>query len=247
MSGLFSRLVGNGSGDAKINYEKAKTLASADSPKARRELAARDDAQPEILYFLAEDIDVDVRRAVAANKGTPPHAGLILAGDKDVEVRCNLAQQISRLAPQLDDEARERVGTVVNQVLEKLARDQMTRVRRILAEELKETANVPASLIRHLAQDAEAEVAAPVLEFSPLLDDETLLEIIRETPASDALCAISRRRELDVSLSDAVVASNDKSAIAELLSNKGAQIREETLDRLIDRSELAVQRMFQRV
>ena len=235
MSGLPSRRTG-GAG-SRLHYDEAKRLAAARSADARRALAARADAQPEILYFLADDVEADVRRAVAANLSTPPHAGLILARDDDVEVRCNLARQIGRLAPQLDEKARARVGAVVNELLEVLARDQMSRVRRLLAEQLKATENIPAEVIQRLARDSETEVAAPVLEFSPLLDDEFLVDIIRNAPTAGALAAIARRRDLAMPVSDAVVDTSDERAIAELLSNRSAQIREETLDRLVDRSE----------
>lgn len=236
MSGLLSRLVGRDSAGA-LDYEKAKKLAGAKSPRARRDLAGRADAQPEILYFLADDSDVGVRRAVAANAATPPHAGLLLAADGDVEVRCNLAHRIGRLAPQLDEAERHRIGAVVGDVLDRLARDQLPRVRRIIAEELKEAANVPPALIQRLARDADSGVASPLLEFSPLLDDDVLLEILREAPAPEALAAISRRPTVNAPVSDAVVASGDERAIAALLSNPSAQIREETLDGLVDRAE----------
>lgn len=237
MSGLFARMAGRDSSGATFDYEKAKEIASAQSPEARRELAARDDVQPEILYFLADDVDVDVRRSVAANRSTPPHAGAILAVDDDIEVRCNLAHQIGRLAPELDDAARDRVGAIVNDVLDTLARDQMVRVRAALSETLKETTNVPVEVIRRLASDAETEVAGPVLEYSPVLDDDFLQEIIRSSPASDILSSISRRHSLDATVSDAVVETQDEQAIAALLSNSSAQIREETLDQLVERAE----------
>jgi uncharacterized protein (DUF2336 family) len=224
-----------------LDYDKAKNLAKAKSAADRSALAARPDAQPEILYFLAEDADVEVRRKVAANSVTPPHAGIILARDDDDDVRCNVARQIGRLAPGLDRETRDRIGALVNEVLETLARDQVTRVRRILADELKDAENVPATVIRRLANDTDAAVAAPVLEFSPILDDELLMEIIQGSPETAALSAISRRESLDASVSDAVVETQDKQAITALLSNKSAQIREETLDQLVGQAEFVPQ------
>ena len=71
MSGLLARLTGRRKESTPPDYEEAKHLASDQSPKARRSLAARGDVQPEILYFLADDPDVDVRRAVAGNDATP--------------------------------------------------------------------------------------------------------------------------------------------------------------------------------
>lgn len=234
MSGLGDRLTGRGS---DLDYDEAKKLAKAESTADRCALAARPDAQPEILYFLAEDSDVEVRRTVAANQATPPHAGIILAGDDDDDVRCNVAQQIARLAPGLDKDTRDRIGAVVNEVLETLAQDQVARVRRMLSEELKDADNVPATVIRRLANDDDAAVSGPVLEFSPILDDEFLMEIIQGSPETAALSAISRRASLDASVSDAVVATQDEQAIAALLSNNSAQIREETLDQLVDQAE----------
>lgn len=237
MSGLLSRFLGRGkTGQAKIDYDRAKELAANESSSERRALAARQDVEPEILYFLAGDEDVDVRRAIASNRSAPVHVGSILANDDDDDVRCNLAQRIGKLAPQLDGTARERVGDIVNEVLEVLARDQLPRVRQLLAEELKGSDAVPVSVVERLARDDEIVVAAPVLEFSPLLDDETLLDIIQGAPASEALAAISNRNGLADSVSEAVVETDDEQAVAALLSNQSAQIREETLDALVDRA-----------
>jgi uncharacterized protein (DUF2336 family) len=137
----------------------------------------------------------------------------------------------------LDADARNRIGAVVNQILETLAQDQVSRVRGMLAEELKDAQNVPETVIRRLATDTDASVSGLVLEFSPILSDELLMEIIEGSPESAALSAIARRQILDQTVSDAVVATQDQPAITELLSNKSAQIREETLDQLVAQAE----------
>jgi len=48
---------------------------------------------------------------------------------------------------------------------------------------------------------------------------------------------ISRRNGLGSGVSDAIVARDDETAIAALLGNKSAQIREETLDLLVERAD----------
>jgi len=232
MSGVEDRRAAG----AMVNYDEAKRLAADPSPERRAALAARDDIQPEILYFLANDAEASVRGAAAANEATPVHAGLVLALDPDDGVRCSLAERIGRLAPNLDSAARERVGAIVNDVLETLARDQIGRVRRILAEAVKASGTVPRSVVERLANDEDAEIAAPLLEFSPLLDDAFLIGIIQESPESTALSAISRRSGLGAPVADAIVDADDAPAITALLSNQSAQIREETLDRLVDRA-----------
>jgi uncharacterized protein (DUF2336 family) len=224
----------------EAEYETAKQQARDRDPAVRRTLARRKDLRPELLYYLAEDPDVDVRRAVATNAGAPVQADLLLARDKDDQVRAALAAKIVQVAPALDDTQRAAARKLTVEALTVLAQDQLTRVRRVLAEALKDVAHAPPEVVRRLANDREIEVAGPVLQFSPLLTDADLLAIIEGNPAGGALGAISRRQGVRAPVADAVVAAADRAgdsgAITALLANDSAQIREETLDRLIDRA-----------
>lgn len=232
MTSLIRRLLGHP--EDAMSYEEARELARHENPDVRRELAARPDIVPEILYYLAEDPDPRVRRAIIANAATPPLAHLLLAHDDDEDVRCDLAAKVARLAPQLSEHDQGRVRAAIVDALGDLARDQIPRVRQILSEALKDVAAAPAGVIRQLARDVEVAVATPVLEFSPVLTDEDLLEIIASSPVSAKLTAISRRRLVTPQVADAIADSDDEPAVCALLANTSAQIREETLDRLID-------------
>jgi len=232
---MLSRLFGNRkSRSAPIDYDAAKELARHQDPEVRRTLAQREDTKPEILYYLAEDPAPAVRREIAANKSTPGQANLLLANDVDPEVRCDLARKIGRLLPNLSAIEASRVQEMAFEVMELMARDQLPRVRAILAEELKHSDRVPHDIVRRLAFDVELIVSAPILEYSPLLSDEDLLEIIASGTASEALAAIARRKDVSAPVSDAVVATLDVPAVAALLANTSAQIREDTLDAIID-------------
>lgn len=217
-------------------YETAKRIAAEGATADRRQLAARTDIRPEILYYLAEDPDADVRRAVAGNPATPVHAGPLLVGDRDEAVRCALAERFARLLPQAGEDGDSRAARIAAEVVERLARDQLPRVRRIVADALKHATGVPPHVVRLLATDADVAVAGPVLEFSPLLDDATLIEIVAGGPDPLALAAIARRRGLAEPVSDALVDAGEEAAIAVLLANPSAQIREQTLDRLVERA-----------
>jgi len=138
--------------------------------------------------------------------------------------------------PELSQDEHDRLQQTTYEVLEVLARDQLTKVRQILAETLKDVTAAPPGVIKRLAMDSEPSVAQPVLEFSPLLTDEDLLEIIKRLPVNGGLSAISRRKEVSSRVSDAIVAADDVPAITELLANPSAQIREETLDGLVEGS-----------
>ena len=226
----------SGTGDA-LSYEEAKKLARHGDAEARKALAARKDTEPEILVFLAGDSAPEVRRTIAANQSTPRQADLVLAKDADEEVRTGLAEKIAKVAPGLSASEKDQVRKAAHETLEVLARDQLTRVRQILSEALKDVADVPPEIIKGLARDEELVVSGPVLEFSPVLTDDDLLEIIEKGPAKGGLGAIARRSRVNENVTDALADTDDDEAIADLLSNPSAQLREETLDGLIDRAE----------
>jgi uncharacterized protein (DUF2336 family) len=222
---------------ATISYEDSKELATHVDAAVRAKLAQRKDVRPEILYFLAEDPDPDVRRAIAENAAAPDLSHVLLAADADEVVRTGLASKIAAKAPGLEADDSDRARRATYEALEMLARDQLKVVRGVLSEALKDVPGAPHGIIMTLARDLEIDVSGPVLEFSPVLGDDDLLEIIAAERAEGALGAIARRENVGEPISDAIVATDDTAAIADLLSNNSAQIREETLDRLVDAAE----------
>lgn len=233
---LLNRLRGRPALPEKLSYESARAALEAHSAELRLELAGRNGVEPEILYFLAEDADPGIRRRVAANSSTPAKANRLLADDGDVEVRAALARKIGRLIPHLKNEESERVRDLTLETLQRLAEDQLPRVRAIVAAEIKACRAAPADLVRRLARDPEFSVAAPLLEYSPLLSDADLMEIVNLARVSEVLTAIARRRNLSVAVCDAVIASMDITATAALLDNEAANISKAALDGLIDRA-----------
>ena len=220
--------------EGMLIYEEQKRLAREGSKTERCELAARPDIKPEILYYLAGDPDPEVRRTIALNGRTPCQADLLLATDDDDGVRSHLADKIGRTTGERIADAQSNIYRITMQALEVLASDQIVRVRELLADSLKDIENAPASVIERLARDRELVVSGPVLEHSPVLNDDFLIDILQSDPVQGALSAISRRVALGEHVADAIVNTGDTEAIADLLGNKSAQIREETLDRIID-------------
>lgn len=233
---MFKRLFGrNRRADVEVlPYEVQRDRLESGQTRDRRSLAAREDTRPEILFYLADDEDVDVRRAVASNVSTPHQADRRLTQDPSEDVRCDLARKVSRLLPDLPPEEQSRMRDRVIELIDILARDQLPAVRRVLAEELKTSHNVPKRVVQQLAADLDLIVAAPILEYSPLLNDDDLLEIIATCRVEGALAAISRRRDLPEKISDAIVATLDIPAVAALLANPSAALRDDVLDRVID-------------
>lgn len=218
---------------SELRYEDARHALESQSLAIKRELAARADAPPETLYYLAGDEDASVRSLVAANRSTPIQADEILQRDGEGEVRAELARKIARIVPDMAENERREMRDRVLHLLEKLARDELVRVRQIVAEEIKSCPHIPRRLAVQLARDAEIAVCGPVLEYSPLLSEEDLLEIVATTRVQGALQAVARRRDLGGELPDAILATLDIPAVAQLIANPSARIREETLDLII--------------
>jgi uncharacterized protein (DUF2336 family) len=222
--------------DEAAEYEQEKSRATHADAEVRRDLARKREARPEILYYLATDRAATVRREIAANPQTPFQADLLLLKDPDADVRRDLALKVARLLPDLAPDAQSQVRERVVEMVRVLARDQVTRIRVTVSEALKETGNAPVDVIRALAHDVELAVCGPVLRFSPLLTDDDLLAIIAVPPAKGARRAVAQREGLSADLADAIADVGDEAAIAALLSNPSAQIREEALDLLADRA-----------
>lgn len=223
-------------GPEEITYERAKELARSDDASVRRALAERKDLSPELLYYLAEDTSADVRLAVASNEFAPRQTDLLLAQDTDADVRGGLATKIATVAPGLSAAASSKIYAQTHEALEALASDQITKVRAILSGALKDVVDAPAEIIKMLANDLEIEVSGPVLEFSPVLSESDLIQIIEKGPANGGVAAIARRSNVSENLADAIIETEDVDGIADLLGNDSAQIREEALDDLINQS-----------
>jgi uncharacterized protein (DUF2336 family) len=200
------------------------------------ELATRTDAGEDVLRYLAEHGAPATRQAVAANPAAPAESNLLLADDLETDVRSTLARKIGRLFPGMLMAEKEHIRDLAVKTLEKLAADETARVRAVLAEEIKHHDCVPKPIVNQLARDVEAEVAAPIIEFSPLLNDEDLIEIVAAAETNAMLESVARRKGLGAKVSDAVVATSDTGAIATLLKNVSAEIRKRTLDQIVSQA-----------
>ena len=219
------------------SYEDNKARARSADVAVRVNLAAREDAAPEILYYLTDDSSKSVRKNLAHNPATPVQANLRLARDEYDDVRMELARKICKLIPDMSGQETENLLEKTVQILEILAEDQVVAVRAIISETLKDTMVAPKHIVMALARDVEEIVASPILEYSPLLSDADLKEIMASGVAAGALPAIARRKGIVEDVSEAIVASLEVPAIAALLANPSAKIREETLDQIMDQAE----------
>ena len=202
----------------------------------RVRLGAAADTAPALLQALAADPSVVVRAAVAMNAAAPAPAHRLLAADHDERVRTLLARTLARLIPGVPSHDRSAMAEHVLATLAELVEDAAGRVRAAIAEVVREMPQAPRELILRLAHDSAVPVSEPVIRLSPLLGTDDLLALLADAPTPATTTAIARRPGLHATVSDAIAASADTAAIAALLANTSAAIREATLDALIARA-----------
>lgn len=237
---MFKRLIdgmlGRPALPQKPTYQESRAVLERHSAEMHRQLAARTAAEPEILYYLSEDEDAEIRRRVARNPSTPALANRRLADDSDDDVRATLARKIGRLLPHLADEQNERTRELFLETLERLAADALPRVREVVAQQIKASRHAPKALVLRLARDAELTVAAPILEYSPLLNDADLMEVVALAQVSDVLAAVARRRNLSPAMCNVVIATLDIPATAALIANGAANIDKQAFEHILARA-----------
>jgi uncharacterized protein (DUF2336 family) len=227
--------------DAGLNPRDALEILDIRTSRQKEggstDLASRTDAGADVLQYLAVHGAPATRAAVAANPAAPAATNRLLADDEDEDVRAELAVKIARLMPGLSERESSHIFALTIETLECLARDAAVRVRAILAEEIKSLDCVPRDIALMLARDLDAIVAAPILQYSPLLSDADLVEIIACGQVQEVLTAIASRKPLNEDVSEKLVQSLNVPAVAALLVNPDSRIRKETMDRVIEQAE----------
>jgi uncharacterized protein (DUF2336 family) len=126
-------------------------------------------------------------------------------------------------------------------IVRAMVRDAEVRVREALSRNLKSSHDIPHDVALLLARDVES-VALPVLEFSTVLTDADLVDIVRRSNGAKQV-AVARRKTVSAPVVAALIDSKNGEAVATLVSNEGADLSEAALQRVLDSygSEEAVQ------
>lgn len=124
---------------------------------------------------------------------------------------------------------------VFGDVLTALAADIETQARVKLSHQLAKIAHAPANVINALAFDDEIAVAEPVLRWSEVLDDATLVSNA-STKSQDHLQAISQRREISESVTDILVERGNHRVVRSTAKNPGARFSDKGFGKLVARA-----------
>src|SRR5712672_609217 len=115
----------------------------------------------------------------------------------------------------------------------RLLDDPSPLVRHAMADVFASSAHAPAVIVQALAVD-QASVARPVLEYSPLLIDADLVDIVA-TGNSEVQCAIARRTKLPASVCAAIAEVGTAAAALELIANASAKLEPISYSRIVER------------
>ncbi|MCK5424270.1 MAG: DUF2336 domain-containing protein [Emcibacter sp.] len=155
-----------------------------------------------------------------------------LLSDPTAENRAEAAIKVSKKfnTGKLSESERK----IAEDIFKIMVRDAEERVRSALSDSLKDNPDVPHDVAVSLANDVVG-VAGPMLEFSEVLTDDDLVEIVKSKGAEGQM-AIARRESLSSDLTDAIVENSEsEEVISTLVSNEGADLKEETMGKVMDK------------
>ncbi len=154
----------------------------------------------------------------------------ILVRHPDPEKRANAAQRICRTVrtSSLSDSETQ----LATDLLKFMAKDAVEMVRRALAITLRNSQELPRSVALQLISDVD-NIALPIIEFSPVLTDEDLIEVLKSDAAAKIL-AVARRPKVSGNLVKAIVRYGDSKAVATVAANDGALIDADTAEDILD-------------
>ncbi len=145
----------------------------------------------------------------------------------------NRAETVAKVAQIYDPEKlTDAERKMAEEIFHVMVQDAEVRVRQALAVNVKENPFLPQDVALALARDVD-DVSLPILEFSKVLSDADLVEIIREADTAK-LTAIAGRESVSEQLSDALVGTGNEEAVGRLVANDGADISEKSFQKVID-------------
>ena len=156
--------------------------------------------------------------ALAHNSSTEARQRLLLG----VVALCDACPPSGELSP------------VLSEIFLTLARQAEREVRKALSEKLAHAEWAPAALVNVLALD-EIEIARPILESSPILQDEDLLRVLIEASLEHQI-AVARRPQISGRVADAVIDQAEPAVLMALTTNRTAEISPEGVRRLVEHS-----------
>ncbi len=167
---------------------------------------------------------------VLTNKLTQADVAKLLT-DPSEKNRTDTARKVSAQYGEAELGPKERA--LIEDIFRVMVKDVEVRVREALSDSLKDNPDIPREIALSLANDV-SDVALPIIEFSEVLKDEDLIEIIANK-GEDHQQAVARRESVSEHVSEALVDTGNEKVVATLVRNDGAKLSEQTMNVVLDK------------
>lgn len=154
-----------------------------------------------------------------------------LLTDPSAKNRAETARKVSAQFSETELGTGERA--LIEDIFRVMVKDVEVRVREALSDSLKDNPDIPREIAVSLANDV-SDVALPIIEFSEVLSDEDLIEIVA-SKGEDHQKAVARRDSVSEQVSDALVKTDNENVVATLVSNTTAKLSEATMNTVVDK------------
>ncbi|QQR40162.1 DUF2336 domain-containing protein [Devosia rhizoryzae] len=142
----------------------------------------------------------------------------------------NMAQLFSYVSDRCDDEQVAQYDEVLCRLAELVEVEARVHVAKLLAP----LDRAPGTVVVKLAND-DIEVARPLLEFSSVLSDDDLIDIVSRQ-SEEHRVAIAGRAELHDRVGQAIVEHGETASVVRLVRNGRAELDRATLEKLVERA-----------
>ena len=159
----------------------------------------------------------------------------LLAEERSAEKRLDLLRKIADLFFAGIDEHSDAEHILFNEIIENMV-DQISREAKIdVATNMATKAGFPIKVVRKLANDDDVDIARPVIEGSPDLDDNDLIAIAHKG-TDGHLDAIAGRDPLSEGITDVLVDRGSRGVVHKVSRNHGARFSDRGMMALVDRA-----------
>ena len=158
----------------------------------------------------------------------------VLNGDSNIVEREQLFRNMAQLYSYVSDRCDDEQVAQYDEVLCQLAELVESEARAYVAKLLAPLDRAPGNVVVKLAND-EIEVAQPLLEFSNVLSDDDLIEIIANQ-SEEHRVAIAGRTQVPERVGEAIVEHGETASVIKLVRNTNAEIGQQALERLAERA-----------
>lgn len=155
----------------------------------------------------------------------------LLAEDRSIDSQLDIGDKV--FGAFATDELHGDSEKIAEEIIWIFTKSVLPELRKKVSASLKDCPKLDPEVARTLARDIE-EVALPIIEFSEVLSEEDLLEIIG-SDSEQKQVAVARRKHISERVSEALVETNNEMVVETLVNNETAKISENSFTKIVTR------------